>query len=104
MLRPGTRQPGKHIPTRTAWRTQLAAGGAAVQLQHAGGWADLGDGVALWVLSPPPAGYTGDDADNDNSLVTKLVYGDFSVLLTGDAGIPVERDLVANRRPSARWC
>jgi competence protein ComEC len=32
----------------------------------------------------------GENADNENSLVTKLVYGDFSVLLTGDAGVVSE--------------
>ncbi len=54
------------------WRDGMARGGAALTQQAAGGWVDLGDGVALWVL------------------VVKLVYGDFSVLLTGDAGLPSE--------------
>jgi competence protein ComEC len=57
-----------------AWRTAVEAAGAQVQLQHAGGWADLGDGVALWVLSPPPQGFGGENEDNENSLVAKLVY------------------------------
>ncbi len=47
---------------------------------------ELGDGVALWVLWPPPGGFQTEHMDNENSLVLKLVYGDFSVLLTGDAG------------------
>ena len=79
-----------------AWRSAVESAGAQVQLQHAGGWADLGDGVALWVLGPPAEGFTGDDADNENSLVAKLVYGDFSVLLTGDAGTTAEQVLVAD--------
>ena len=73
------------------WRDALARTGATVQLQEAGGWVDLGDGVALWVLWPPPGGMEHEHADNENSLVVKLVYGDFSVLLTGDAGLPSER-------------
>jgi beta-lactamase superfamily II metal-dependent hydrolase len=53
---------------------QAEAAGAQVQVQSAGGWADLGDGVALWVLSPPPQGFGGENEDNENSLVAKLVY------------------------------
>jgi competence protein ComEC len=81
---------GQANPDGSLWRERMATSGAAVQLQHAGGWADLGDGVALWVLWPPPGGFQTENADNENSLVLKLVYGDFSVLLTGDAGLPSE--------------
>jgi competence protein ComEC len=59
-------------------------------VQHAGGWIDLGDGVALHVLWPPPGGFDHEHADNENSLVVRLVYGEFSALLTGDAGLPSE--------------
>ena len=68
------------------WRESLDGAGASDACQHAGGWVDLGDGVALWILWPPPGGFEHEHADNENSLVAKLVYGDFSVLLTGDAG------------------
>ncbi len=68
-------------------------------VQQTGGWLDLGDGVALWVLWPTATGYRGDNADNENSLVTKLVYGDFSVLLTGDMGLPAEAALTAMGAP-----
>jgi competence protein ComEC len=82
-----------------AWRTAVEAAGAQVQLQHAGGWADLGDGVALWVLSPPPPGFGGENEDNENSLVAELVYGSFSVLLTGDAGALAETQLLTQGAP-----
>ena len=82
-----------------AWRAAVEDAGAQVQIQHAGGWADLGDGVGLWVLGPPAQEFTGEDADNQNSLVAKLVYGDFSVLLTGDAGTAAEQALVAHSAP-----
>ena len=72
-----------------------------MQAQYAGGWADLGDGVALWVLGPPAQGFVGEDADNQNSLVAKLVYGDFSVLLTGDGGTAAEQALMAQGVPVA---
>ena len=86
-------------PAGAAWRAAVANAGAQIQIQHAGGWADLGDGVALWVLGPPAGGFSGEDADNQNSLVAKLVYGDFSVLLTGDAGTAAEQALVAHSAP-----
>ena len=36
---------------------------------------------------------------NDNSVVARLTYGQISVLLTGDAGAEVERQLVAGGAP-----
>jgi competence protein ComEC len=77
-------------PDAEPWRAILARNDVSVHLQHTGGWVDLGDGVALWVLWPPPGGFDAESADNENSLVMKLVYGDFSVLLTGDAGLVSE--------------
>ncbi len=88
-------------PDADQWRAKLQAAGATIHLQHSGGWLDLGDGVALWVLWPTATGYIGENADNENSLVTKLVYGDFSVLLTGDAGLPAEGALTAAGAPLA---
>ena len=38
---------------------------------------------------------------NERSLVLKLVYGSFSVLLTGDAGLPSEERLLRERQPVA---
>ena len=86
-------------PDAQPWRDQMAAAGATVHLQHAGGWVDLGDGAALWVVWPPPKGYSGEDADNENSLVARLVYGNVSVLLTGDAGKPAEAGMLAAGAP-----
>jgi competence protein ComEC len=84
-----------------AWRTAMASAGVAVDLQSAGGWIDLGDGAALWVLWPTADGTMGEESDNENSLVVRLVYGAFSVLLTGDAGIPAETDMLAAGEPVA---
>ena len=77
-------------PDADPWRAAMIGQGAAVQVQQTGGWIDLGDGVALWVLWPPPGGFQTESEDNENSLVLKVVYGDFSVLLTGDAGLASE--------------
>jgi competence protein ComEC len=88
-------------PDAEEWRAALVDGGAEVAIEHNGGWVDLGDGVALWVLWPPAIPVEGDDASNENSLVAKLVYGDFSVLLTGDAGIASESTWLAQGLPLA---
>jgi competence protein ComEC len=79
----------------------MARAGVDVRLEHEGGWLDLGDGVALWVLWPPAGGFADENLDNENSLVTKLVYGDLSVLLTGDAGLPSEAAWIARQSPVA---
>jgi competence protein ComEC len=89
------------------WYKNITTNGGEVQLHHVGGWFDLGDGVALWVLWPaaePIRGAQGKPEqfiDNENSLVMKLVYGDFSVLLTGDAGLPSEMAMLAADEPVA---
>jgi len=82
-----------------AWRTAMSDAGVPVDLQSAGGWIDLGDGVALWVVWPSAHGVSGEGSDNENSLVLRLVYGEFSVLLTGDAGIPAETAMLAGELP-----
>ena len=41
-------------PDGKAWREVLwQRAGIEVEVEHQGGWVDLGDGVALWVLWPP---------------------------------------------------
>lgn len=87
-----------------AWLEVMAAAGVPVAVQTAGGWIDLGDGVSLWTLWPLSAEEMGrtailSDDRNEQSLVQKLVYGEFEVLLTGDAGHDVERWLLAAGAP-----
>jgi competence protein ComEC len=50
---------------------------------------DLGPGVTVQVLSPPPGGIAGGDL-NENSIVLKITYGDTSFLLDSDAGFNAE--------------
>lgn len=80
------------------WQQRMTGSGAAVGVQSQGGWIDLGDGAGLWVLWPPPEGGMPStveaDDKNERSLVMRLVYGEFSLLLTGDAGLPVEESLL----------
>ena len=86
------------------WLAALDAENVPVVGLQQGGWLDLGDGVALWALWPPREeklrGLEEDDK-NERSLVLKLVYGEFSALLTGDAGLPSEAQLLREGQPVA---
>lgn len=63
---------------------------------------DLGDGVILTVLAPIQPYFTrdqlrsGGNEPNANSVVTRLDYGDFSMLLTGDAEAQTEARLMSS--------
>jgi competence protein ComEC len=87
------------------WRANLRHAGVVVQAQPRGAWLDLGDGVTLQVLWPPPGIFLGDASnseqvvDNENSLVMRLTYGNLSVLLTGDVGLPAEMGMLAAGAP-----
>jgi competence protein ComEC len=96
-----TSAPGAAQAAAAAWQATLSNRGVPLTLLHAGGWIDLGDGVALWALWPPPGASGGGEADNEAALVIKLVYGDFSVLLTGDAGLASEARWIASGAPLA---
>jgi competence protein ComEC len=58
---------------------------------------ELGDGVRLEILHP------GSELEveqrNENSVALRLVYGDFAVLLTGDAEEGAEQVMMASGRP-----
>ena len=86
------------------WLAALDAENVPVVGLQQGAWLDLGDGAALWALWPPREealrGLEEDDK-NERSLVLKLVYGEFSVLLTGDAGLPSEERLLREGQPVA---
>jgi competence protein ComEC len=56
---------------------------------------DLGPGVAVQVLSPPPGGIAGGDL-NENALVLKISFGDTSFLLASDAGFPAEDVMISS--------
>ncbi len=68
---------------------------------RAGEIIEIGDGVRLEILNPPSDQRppTGDHHDNDLSVAFRLTYGDFSLLLTGDAGAAAEREMLASGQP-----
>ena len=63
---------------------------------------DLGGGAVIKVLAPIPPPFTkdqlrsGGNEPNANSVVARLDYGDFSLLLTGDAEAQTEDRLIEN--------
>ncbi len=61
---------------------------------------DFGDGVRANVLHPPEPRLknTADDINN-NSIVLRIAFGKQSVILTGDAGVEAEKDMLASGLP-----
>jgi competence protein ComEC len=80
-----------------AWREELAQQDVPLLVAAAGQSIDLGDGVRLEVLGPPPDALIDTEDDyNNNSVVLRLVYGSVSFLLTGDLAAEGEDALLAS--------
>lgn len=75
-------------------RQELESRGVPLYTGTRGLTVDLGAGVEITVLSPPPESIASDDMENDNSLVLYLRYGQCGFLFTGDAGQPAEQYLL----------
>ncbi len=58
---------------------------------------DFGDGAWLEILHPGPD--LKSEERNENSVSVRVVYGDFGVLLTGDAEEGAEREMMESGRP-----
>src|SRR4051794_30715859 len=100
------RRPGKAIvyPTVTAYndfKNAVALTGAKLEQASPGQKIDLGGGAIVNILAPIEPFFTreqmrdGGNEPNANSVVMRLVYGDFSMLLPGDAEAQTEQRLVA---------
>jgi competence protein ComEC len=61
----------------------------------------IDDEVRLEILNPtdPQSPIPDPQHDNDLSVALRLVYGDFSLLLTGDASEAAEREMLASGNP-----
>jgi competence protein ComEC len=79
---------------------QEGTAGAVRHVLAAGHELDLGQGVTLEVLHPPPGGMPAGDA-NANSVVLRLVWGQASFLLTGDIEAEAEAQLLRSGQPLA---
>ena len=70
------------------------------QAVHTGDRLELGSGIVLEVLHPPPRGMVGTKADdNNNSLVLRLVWGEADFLLAGDIEAEAEHLLLVSDEP-----
>lgn len=87
--------PGETAAYR-AWRDAVERRTVPLREAVAGEWVDLGGGLRLEVLGPPPRLIRGTaDQLNDNSVVLRLVFGPVSFLLTGDLAAAGEEALLA---------
>jgi competence protein ComEC len=81
------------------WNEAVNASGVSVIAAIRGQRLDLGDGVSLVVIAPA-AGLKPDRVNlNDSSLVLRLEYGRFSMLLTGDLGLTGEQSIEQSGGP-----
>lgn len=87
-----------HEPTETLEQSTRASGTRQVTLSD-GDRLALGD-VVVRVLHPGPADWERPRVRNDDSVVLEVRYRDVSILLTGDAGVAVERGLAARLTPA----
>jgi competence protein ComEC len=84
--------------TYTYWLALVEAEGAAVYEGQAGLSLTLDEGLEMLVLHPGARAW---ESANDNSVVTRLTYGEASLLLPGDIEAGVEKELVRDGAPLA---
>jgi competence protein ComEC len=76
--------------------------GVLHQTVRSGDRLELGPGIVLEVLHPPPGGMVDTEADdNNNSLVLRLVWREAQFLLAGDIQAEAEHLLLASGQPLA---
>jgi competence protein ComEC len=86
-----TRQPASITKFYDDYKAGLTASGARYEVSQPGTKYDLGGGALLTILAPHEPFFTkekmrtGGNEPNANSIVARLDYGYFSMLLTGDA-------------------
>lgn len=88
--------------TYTEFQAAVKQSGAQLVTAAPGQRYELGGGVLLTVLAPVPPPFTkdqmrgGGNEPNANSIVLRLDYGDFSMLLPADAEAQTEQRLLSN--------
>jgi competence protein ComEC len=94
------RKPVTIISFYDNYKEALAASGAHYEKAQTGAKYDLGNGALLTILAPVDADFTkdqmktGGNEANANSIVARLDYGSFSMLLPGDAEDQTEHRLL----------
>ncbi|HUS71268.1 MAG TPA: DNA internalization-related competence protein ComEC/Rec2 [Anaerolineae bacterium] len=86
--------------TCKAWRSLIGEKEIPYRRAESGMRLELGQGVQIEVLHPPTPLMTNTASDiNNNSVVLRLQYGQFSALLTGDVMEEAENTLLMSGRP-----
>jgi len=94
------RKPVTVISFYDNYKEALSASGAHYERAQAGAKYDLGNGALLTIIAPVDAEFTkdqmrtGGNEANANSIVARLDYGSFSMLLPGDAEDQTEHRLL----------
>jgi competence protein ComEC len=79
------------------WKELLEERNLPVSTAQKGMRLDMGEALYLEVLHPPREPMEGTDADdNNNSIVLRLLYGQTSILLTGDIQAEAEEELLSS--------
>jgi competence protein ComEC len=100
---PARKPPGKELPTVQSYQEFLEVvkqSGAQYEKAEPGKTYDLGGGAQLTVLAPIEPHFTreqmkgGGNEPNANSVVVRLDYGSFSMLLPGDAETQTEDRMI----------
>ena len=100
---PAKKKPGSELPTVKSYREFREAveqNGAHYEKAEPGKTYELGGGALITVLAPIEPLFTrdqmrsGGNEPNANSVVVRLDYGNFSMLLPGDAETPTEERMV----------
>jgi competence protein ComEC len=86
-------------PPSLALVEQAARRGIAIAPLHAGEDISIGS-VRLRVLNPPAPDWERRRVRNDDSVVIEVLYGDVAILLTGDIGADVEREITPSLIPA----
>src|SRR5688572_16685657 len=95
-----TRQPPSITKFYDDYKAELTKSGAKYEVSRPGVKYDLGGGALLMILGPHEPFFTrdkmrtGGNEANANSIVARLDYGSFSMLLTGDAEEQTEHQLL----------
>ena len=90
--------PARH-PERAALVAAAGRAGMSIEALRAGG-SIAREGIVINVLHPPPPDWERQRVRNDDSLVLEILVGDVALLLTGDAGEGVEREIVPRLAPA----
>lgn len=93
---------GISVPRHKAlqeWIADATTRGIPVTQRVAGDRVPFGN-ARLRVLHPQPADWERQRVRNDDSVVVEVVFGDVAILLTGDVGAGVERELISQLTPA----